>query len=388
MRIAIVLRMGQNGLGITRSLGRQGIEVYGIDYEKDAVAFFSKYCKKNYIFCNPVIFPKKCLNQFIELGNNLGHKAVLLPTADNYVEFISKFEPDLSNYFLFNIPDISIVENIVNKSKQYKLAEQLGISIPKTLSPQHIDDLKEEVISYPVLIKGVSSHRWYHEFYNKGFGVNCYSDLRKYFELALRKNLEVVIQEIVIGPNKNHFKVCAYYSREKKLLAIFSTQKTRQFPVDFGVGSYMTSGNFPELIALGRKFFEGIDYTGMGSIEFKKDDRDGQFKLLELNPRFWQQNIQATCAGVNFPYINYLDCIGKRLDHSLSFKENIRWLDTVQDFRSFIANRKKGDISFLEWIRSILSTDCFAYFSWDDLKPVYKYLTSIVWRFLKKLFCS
>jgi len=34
MKPAIVLGMGMNGLGVSRSLGRQGIEVYGIEYRK------------------------------------------------------------------------------------------------------------------------------------------------------------------------------------------------------------------------------------------------------------------------------------------------------------------------------------------------------------------
>jgi predicted ATP-grasp superfamily ATP-dependent carboligase len=178
---------------------------------------------------------------------------------------------------------------------------------------------------------------------------------------------------MVLGPNKNHFKVCAYYSKDKELLALFSTQKTRQYPVDMGIGTYMISGYYPELIALGRRFFEGIGYVGVGSIEFKKDDRDGQFKLIELNPRYWQQNIQATCAGVNFPYINYLDCIGERVEPVLSYKENIRFLDAREDYLSYLGNRKRGDVSFVEWVKSILGADCYSHFSWDDMVPARKY---------------
>lgn len=374
MKKAIVVGMRKNGLGIVRSLGRKGIEVYGIGFYTDSIAFYSKYCKKNYVFPNPVIHPEECLNQFIKLGSNLDDKAVLFPEVDYHVEFISKYESELSQYFHFNIPDAELLANITDKSRQYKLAEQLGIPIPKTISPQDIDDLKEAQLSYPALIKGVSSDQWEAGFNSrKGFIADCYGDLEKHFIMASNKNLEVVVQEMVIGPNANHYKVCAYYSKESKLLALFSTKKTRQYPVDMGIGTYMTSGNYPELIALGRRFFEGIGYTGVGSIEFKKDDRDGQFKLIELNPRYWQQNIQATCAGVNFPYINYLDCIGEKVDPVLSFKENIRFLDAREDFLSYMVNRKRGDVSFFKWVKSILSANCFAHFSWDDLKPARKY---------------
>ncbi|MCP4608617.1 MAG: hypothetical protein GY845_07875 [Planctomycetes bacterium] len=135
MKIAIVLSMGLTGLGVTRSLGRQGIEVYGIDEESAAMAFSSKYCKKAFVFPSPVAHPEECLAKFVELGQNLDGKAVLLPTSDYYVSFVSRFRNELSNYFLFNIPEPSILEILVDKSKQYELAEKMGILIPKTFPP-------------------------------------------------------------------------------------------------------------------------------------------------------------------------------------------------------------------------------------------------------------
>ena len=53
MKPAVVLGMRINGLGVVRGLGRQGIEVYGIDKE-EFLTFSSKYCKRKYIFSDPV----------------------------------------------------------------------------------------------------------------------------------------------------------------------------------------------------------------------------------------------------------------------------------------------------------------------------------------------
>ena len=96
-------------------------------------------------------------------------------------------------------------------------------------------------------------------------------------------------------------------------------------------------------------------------------------------------NILITSAGINTPYINYLDCIGKKVSFSLTFKENIVWWDAMDDVRSFWANRKRGDISFTEWVKSILKVNCFSYFARDDLKPVCKCYASVAWRSLKKI---
>jgi len=385
MKPAVVLGMGVNGLGILRGLGRQGIEAYGIDKE-EAIAFSSKYCKRRYIFPDPAAYPEECLSQIIKLGKNLGDKAFLLPTNDSYVAFMSKFRTELSDYFLFNIPESSLLENILDKMKQYQLAMDLGIPVPKTISPKHIDELEEESISYPAIIKGKDSKKWSSVFTDNGFAASCYNELSEYFRLALDRNVEVIIQEMVIGPNKNHFGMGAYYSKEKELLGVWSVQRVRQYPVDMGNGTYLVTVNNPELIALGREFLEGLGYTGAGNIQFKYDDRDGQYKLIELNPRFGMANIISTCAGVSAPYLNYLDCTGEKVAPSLTFMENIRWWNAVSDVRSFWVNRKRGDISFIEWVKSILRAKCFPYFAGDDLKPVCRCYASVVWRWVKRVF--
>ena len=147
----------------------------------------------------------------------------------------------------------------------------------------------------------------------------------------------------------------------------------------------MSSVYKKELISLGRKFFEGIGYTGIGSIEFKYDDRDGKFKLIELNPRFWQQNIQATTAGVNFPYINYLDCLGVKVEPCLSFKEGIGWLDFWADTRSFMSHRRKSKLSIAAWLRSVVQAKSFSIYASNDLRPFFLEL-SVMFKFYFKKF--
>lgn len=377
--LAVVLHMGEGGLGVTRALGALGVNVYGIDYRSDSVAFGSKFCQRQLVFADPITEPDKCLDQFVRLAKTIPGKAVLMPTADAYVAFVSQYAAQLKDYYLFNIPAPEVLGSLVDKTEQYALAEKLGIPVPKTFTPTDMDSLEamQESLPYPVFIKGVNSARWNAEFHNKGFVANNPDEVRQYFRMTAEKNIPVLLQEIVLGPNKNHYKVCAYYSANKDLKAIFSTQKTRQFPSDFGVGCYMTAEHNPELIDLGRKFFEGIGYTGVGSIEFKKDDKDGLYKLMELNPRFWQQNYQATQAGINFPYINYLDCIGEQVEPAFDFKDNVRYLDVAADILSFIGNRKRGDITFSQWAKSVGKADCLAYVSCNDIGPLWNYFKQI-----------
>lgn len=384
--IAIVMYMGPTGLGILRSLGKQGIRAYGLDWNPDALGFYSKFCKRKLIFPNPMEDSAKFVCQLIELGKQQEHPMILMPAADYYVSLISRHAEELSGLFLFNIPKPAVLESIVDKSSQFELAKANHIPAPATFSPASIDELDahEKSLNFPVLIKGAIADQWQTVFKEKGFVANNLEELKDYYNVTAEKQIRIVVQEIIPGPNKNHYKVCAYYSNEHKLLGIFSTQKTRQLPIDFGIGSYMTSVYDEELIMLGRKFFEGIGYTGVGSIEFKRDDRDGKFKLIELNPRFWQQNIQATVAGINFPYINYLDCLGMTVEPRLSFENGVGWLNIWADIRSFRAHRRKDGISIANWLRSVFRAKSFSSYASNDLRPFFHGLSTMFKYYLNR----
>jgi predicted ATP-grasp superfamily ATP-dependent carboligase len=387
MNIAVVLSMSEAGLAVTRSLGRRGIKVFGVDYKSDAENFSSKYCDRQLIFSNPETHPEKCLEEFLALGRTLKEKAVLLPTNDYYTKFISRNRIELSEYYLFIIPTVEVLEGILDKQKQYERAEQLGICIPKTFAPLDLGHLEEMAssISYPVYIKGANSYLWFWQFRNKGFLAANYQELKQYYESAVGKNLKSVVQEIVIGPNTNHFEVNAYYSAQKELVGLFCTQKARQYPIDFGNGTFMISKKLPELSSLARRLFEGIGYMGAGVIEFKKDERDGRFKLLELNPRFTQQYFHAAVAGIDFAHMNYLECVGKKPEPAMEYEEDILYVDLFLDLLSFLQHRKQGYLTFTQWWRSVRKADCVEYFSRDDLKPGIHYLLRSGRRFLKKI---
>ena len=49
----------------------------------------------------------------------------------------------------------------------------------------------------------------------------------------------------------------------------------------------------------------------MSQVEFKRDPRDGRFKLMEVNPRFWLWHGLAASLGVDFARIAYHDLLGR-----------------------------------------------------------------------------
>jgi predicted ATP-grasp superfamily ATP-dependent carboligase len=118
------------------------------------------------------------------------------------------------------------------------------------------------------------------------------------------------------------------------------------------------------------RFLKGVKYTGIGELEFKRDERDGEFKLIELNARSWLQNSLAARAGIDTAYLQYLDLTGRKLPELKPCLEGIRWVDLLSDIPTFWVMRERGEISISEWIRSWMGAEVHAYGALDDLKPV------------------
>lgn len=367
---AVVLGLGVTGLGVIRSLGEHSVGVTGLDWERDAPASRSRYCRA--IPCpHPTDDPDRLLEVLVALGARHDSRPVLLPTTDAYVLFLSRFRETLRQHFLFALPAPAVVEALVNKRRQYEMAERLGLPIPQTFYPEDVQDLEriKQAVSYPALIKPCFSHLWAPIFGNKGFRVNGPSELEQRFSEVARRGLAVMIQAVIQGPGTQHLKVRSYLDETGRPLGMFTARKIRQYPDDFGVSTLEESARLDEATHLGLAFLRGIGYRGVGSIEFKRDARDGQLKLIELNTRFWQQTIHATRCGVNFPLIAYLDLTGQQPAVPRAFAAGSRWLDAVPDFQTAWLQHRRGELTLRDWAWSLGRVRAFAYFDLRDPGP-------------------
>jgi predicted ATP-grasp superfamily ATP-dependent carboligase len=177
-----------------------------------------------------------------------------------------------------------------------------------------------------------------------------------------------LVQSFIAGPNTNHRKVCAYFDAAGRELAVVCMRKIRQYPVDFGVGTLMETVVEPEVRELGLRFFRALRWRGPGSIEFKRDEHDGRWKLIELNPRLWQQHALAATAGVSFPLIQYLDATGRTVPQS-DYAVGVRWLDEFRDPRSALEHQRHGRLTLTGWARSLRSVRSWSLWAADDPGP-------------------
>jgi predicted ATP-grasp superfamily ATP-dependent carboligase len=97
----------------------------------------------------------------------------------------------------------------------------------------------------------------------------------------------------------------------------FTGRKFRSWPADFGVTTAATALPNAELSALAAKFCRAIAYRGIADMDWCFDRRDGQYKLVDFNPRLGANfRLFVTEAGIDVVRALHLDLTGRPIPAS------------------------------------------------------------------------
>lgn len=383
---AIVLGMAVTGLAVVRSLARYGIKVYALDSDPHKPGLKTRYADCRVcpdVHQSPDEFKNFLLNMIREIGVG----AILLPTNDNFIKFLNNNREELKQNFKFILTDQNIMNQLMDKKGQFDLAERSHVPMPKTFYPESLNDIQNiaDQVSFPVIIKGLTTALWRQKFGDKkGMIASNKESLMKEFEPIHRAGIDCVIQEIIAGDDQCHYKLCAYIGQNGEPLLTFTLQKIRQYPCHFGIGSSVVSVKNEEVAQLGLKFLKAINYRGVGSIEFKRDFRDGKYRMIEINPRFWAQNSLPDRCGQNFALTAYLDILGEKVEPRTDFEEQVKWIAFKEDRASFYGYKKEGSLTWGSWLKSVFSgKKIWALWSMDDPMPFLKEIKFGLYPFYK-----
>ena len=106
---------------------------------------------------------------------------------------------------------------------------------------------------------------------------------------------------------------------------------------DFGNTTLCVSISISTLSLENKKissFLKNIKYNGLGSAEFKKDPKDGQLKLLEINARPWIHSWFSKRCGIDILFSSYLDAIGEKADLNQKYVIGIKSIHLQNDLEA------------------------------------------------------
>ncbi len=105
-----------------------------------------------------------------------------------------------------------------------------------------------------------------------------------------------------------------------------------------------------ELEDISLQLLRGVEYKGLGGIEFKKDPRDGKYKLIEFNARFGMWDSLGVRCGVDIPFISFSDAIGRQVEDQRQYREDIAWFDLQRDIRAYLIYRSQRKLTFVTMV--------------------------------------
>lgn len=367
----LVFGGGINALGIVRNLGRQGVNVYSIVDRIDPV-IFSRYCKGWYMipkFSERKDVIKSFLSQF---SHAVGKPVLVFLTDDISTINLSDLQYEIDDDCRFVAARSKISEIMILKSKFYESLLEHDIPHPRVI-PAHSDyDIRNanKELSFPIFVRPCLSQEFEQVFRKKGFVVNTQSELEHYHRLVRKLGIDVILQEIIPGPDTNVFGISGAFDEKHRPLALFGYHRIRGWPPMFGNSSLMESVPMTNLTDLKKTvvdYLASLHYYGVMDAEFKFDPRDGVFKLLEINPRSWWQNSFPTKCGLNIIAKAYSHAIGSRSAYSEDYSVGVKWVNGFDDVRSSLF---AGIIGSGDWIRSFSGVKDFAFFDLNDIGPL------------------
>src|SRR4030042_6346456 len=359
-----------NALGIIRSFGRRGIPVVYIDSDPGSIVRHSRYINKR-LSCKKAndsdsVFIK-LLKDFSEQKR---HGMIIFPVGDEAVLALSKHRDELETFYHLPVPEHETVQKLVNKRLFYSMLNEMHLPHPKTYFTEGLTELVSlgKRLPYPYIIKPAFSIPFQQEFGRKVFHVKSPQDLDRAADKLRDKNIEVIIQEII--PGREIYSFFTYFNKVSEPLAICGWDKIRQYPIDFGFGTFCKSKWRPAAAEDSLQLLRTIRYYGFAEVEVKKDPRDCEYKIIEINARTSLQNALAEACGADIGYVAYLDAGGRITENSTSFHNNILWKDDFLDIVSFLLHLGRRDIGKGEIIDSLNPRKVHAVAAWDDPLPL------------------
>jgi D-aspartate ligase len=366
---AIVIGADYRGLGMVRSLGRHGIPVVVVQDGDDVLARCSRYAAEAFRL------EGETDSQRVEFLLNLADEAqlegwMLFPTGDETAALLARHQAALSERFALTTPPWEVLRWAYDKRLTYELAGEIGIPYPRTWYPTAAAEASGLGIAFPAIIKPAVKKDFNRLTLAKAWRVDNGTEFchRLAEARALVDPELIMVQELVPGGGESQFSYAALCDAGEAVVSVVA-RRTRQYPMDFGRAStYVESVERREVVEPSVRLLRQIDFTGLVEIEYKQDPRDGQFKLLDMNPRAWGWHTLGRRAGIDFTYLAWRLSRGEHVPH-LQGVPGLRWLRLSTDLPTSVREIATGKLSARDYVRSVRGPIESAIFATDDLLP-------------------
>lgn len=374
MEILILDAYNANTLAIVRHLGQKGYAIHLAGNARRNIAFYSKYVSGKFILPDAKKEEEKFKAELLNLVQQQKFD-VLLPVGFKTFSICAELQTQLNAFVKTLLPPVESIHIASNKYLTYSLAEKLGVPYPKTIKINAVEEVEAlQNLSFPLVIKSQLE---------LGKTIVAYAHTKeelvtKYKKMVGEFNFKApflpIIQEFITGEGYGFFAlyvngICQNY---------FMHHRIREYPPSGGISTCAESYRDEQLKEFSCRLLNELKWNGVAMVEFKKQG-NGEYRLMEINPKFWGSLELSMTAGVNFPELIIQALNGRASTEAGKYKQiRFQWLMNGELFHFF-----EKPSSFLKIFGDLFRSKND--FWLRDIKPTALQFVNIFYHLYKKI---
>lgn len=371
-RPVLLLGGGASTLAAARSLGSAGIRVVASG-SIGCRAMKSRYCagaRPVPSGVNPQLFWRQIL---IEEPDEELEGSLIMAGCDESLEFVASNDQALRQRYLVqeSVPDLR--RAMLDKMQTLELARSVGVPTPNYWHIENAEDVHviRDELRLPVMVKPLNSNAFMKAFGRKLFIIReSVDEVIEKVSLCHSRGHKVMVVEMIPGPDDLLSSYYTYRTPQGRLLFDYTKSVIRRWPINRGGSCFHQSEWLPETAEMGRRLFEGVGWQGIGNVEFKRDLRDGQLKIIEVNGRLTAGHPLLTRGGATIDLMIYRHLTGQDVPPLGGYAQDLRLWDPLRDFMAYRQLAQRGELSLFGWIKSVFAQKIvLPFFSLDDPWP-------------------
>lgn len=359
------------GLSVARTAGRLGIRVYWVHGQSRVPAASSRYVHETFSW-NESAPAQVSAASLLDYSRQIGGESILIPVDDTAAIFLADQAEALRERFLFPNQPAGLARSLSSKKEMYLLCRQMGIPTPEVTFPKSGDEVAAfvETAVFPVALKRIAGWLPEHRAQESVTIANSPEELwEKYKKIENPGEPNAMLQEYIPGSPDSFWVFAGFFTNESECLVGFTGKKIRQSPPFRGVTTLGICLKNEMLEKTAIDFMRKVGYSGIVDMEYRYDRRDGQYKLLDVNPRIGAQfRLFVDSNGLDVVRAIYLYLTGQPVRPGTA-REGRKWIVEQSDLMTSVRYGRLGKLTLMEWARSLRGIEEGAWFAWDDLAP-------------------
>jgi D-aspartate ligase len=383
---AVVLKFDPNvmhhgGLGVIRSLGRMGVPVYGVHEGPWAPAASSRYLQGRFFWQPDPDDVERVQAGLLRLGERIGQPAVLVPTDDAGSIFLAEHGAGLRGHFLFPDPPRDLPRQVAGKYSLHELCREAGMPSPQAVVPESLEAARGFAADagFPLIAKLTTPWAGGHGRLRSTSIVTDAGQLDDTYQACAQAGVGLMLQEFIPGGPGQDWFFHGYCDASSTCRPAFTGVKERSYPAHAGLTCLGRSEPNDELRDQVTGLLKRLGYRGILDLDLRFDPRDGQYKLLDFNPRIGAQfKLFRDAEGTDVATACYLDLTGQAVPASRQVTR--RFVVENYDPIAAFSYWRGGELGLRPWLGSLRTVDETAWFARDDLRPFGVMCLRMGWR--------